>query len=193
MIEVPVRVDEMRHRFRPNGVERLGDLGSRHGDAAIDEQLALSPAQHSDVAARSFQHRNPATKRIGGYGSDGGGRLDRFDDAACLGERFLGPQTDARGDEGRGRGAAQAEAPTRHIGDLGGHDVRSRVHESDIHAPCRPDLSDSPRAYPEGTRRKYACQSMSEVRRVRLEQSAFISDRSPCANVVISGLDGAAS
>jgi hypothetical protein len=56
MIEVPVRIDQVRDGIGAEIRQGFGDLGARRTDAAIDEHFAIWPGQNGDVAARALKN-----------------------------------------------------------------------------------------------------------------------------------------
>ena len=56
MVEMPMRVDEMRNRLGAEFGKSPDDLGARYADTGIDEHLAIRAGQHSDVSPRAFKH-----------------------------------------------------------------------------------------------------------------------------------------
>jgi hypothetical protein len=62
MIEVPVRVDEVRDGVGSETSERLLELRTRYTDSGIDQHFAVGPSQHSNVSARALKHAD--VKRV---------------------------------------------------------------------------------------------------------------------------------
>jgi hypothetical protein len=56
MIEVPVRIDQVRDGIGAEIRQSFGDLGARRTDAAIDEHFAIRPGQNGDVAAGALKN-----------------------------------------------------------------------------------------------------------------------------------------
>jgi hypothetical protein len=56
VIEMPMRVDQVRNGIGAKIRQSFGELGTRRADAAIDEHLAIRPGQNGDVAAGTLKH-----------------------------------------------------------------------------------------------------------------------------------------
>jgi hypothetical protein len=56
MVEMPVRVDQMRNGIGPKTGQRLGELRTRYTDAGVDKHLAIRARQNSNVSARAFKN-----------------------------------------------------------------------------------------------------------------------------------------
>jgi hypothetical protein len=113
VIEVPVRVDEVRDRFGAEIGECLGELGTRHADAGIDQYFAVRSGEDGDVAAGALQHADVVSQPVGDNGRHRGTVLDQADEAARLGERLARCKPSSRSSESRATQAAQAEVSSR--------------------------------------------------------------------------------
>src|ERR1700751_2883268 len=56
MIEVPVRIDQVRDGIGAEIRKSFADLGARRTDAAIDEYFAIRSGQNGDVAAGTIEN-----------------------------------------------------------------------------------------------------------------------------------------
>jgi hypothetical protein len=56
MIEMPMRVDQVRDGIGSVIRQSFGELGTRRTDAAIDKHFAIRPGQNGDVAAGALKH-----------------------------------------------------------------------------------------------------------------------------------------
>jgi hypothetical protein len=56
MIEMPMRVDQVRDGIGTEVRQSFGELGTRRANAAIDEHFAIRPGQNGDVAAGALKH-----------------------------------------------------------------------------------------------------------------------------------------
>jgi hypothetical protein len=104
VIEMPVGVDQVRDRLAAERLQRLGELRTRHTDAAVDQDLAVGARQHGDVAARSFEHADIVAQPVGHDRRRCGAVLDQAHEAARFGKRLSRRQPSRCG----GKGAAGA-------------------------------------------------------------------------------------
>src|SRR4029453_19443196 len=86
MIEMPVRVDQMRHGAGTKLGGRLGDLRTPHADPCIDEDLSLRTRKNGNVASRAFKNADAVSQRMGDDRSCGCAVLDQADNAPRLAE-----------------------------------------------------------------------------------------------------------
>jgi hypothetical protein len=56
MIEMPMRVDQVRDGIGAEIRQSFGELGTRRTDATIDEHFAIRPGQNGDVPAGALKH-----------------------------------------------------------------------------------------------------------------------------------------
>jgi hypothetical protein len=61
VIEMPVRIDQMRDRIPAKAVGRFQDPPARRSDPCINEYLAVAARQDGDIAARALEYANAAT------------------------------------------------------------------------------------------------------------------------------------
>ena len=88
VVEVPVRVDQVRDRIGAEIGERLGHLRARDGDAGVHEHLAVGAGQDRDVSTGPFEHADVVAQLVGDDRRDCGAILDETDEAARLRERL---------------------------------------------------------------------------------------------------------
>src|SRR5271168_3448278 len=55
MIEVPMRVDQMRHRLGAQAGQGPAELWLRNAYSSIDQHLSVRSCQHSNIAARALE------------------------------------------------------------------------------------------------------------------------------------------
>jgi CheY-like chemotaxis protein len=91
----------------------LGELGTRHADAGIDQHFAVRAGQDGDIPAGAFKHADIVAQLVRHDGRYRGAVLDQTDKAARLRERLAGGKPSSRGREGCTTGATEAEAPPR--------------------------------------------------------------------------------
>src|SRR6202166_4739857 len=97
MIEVPVRVDEMRDRIGAEISKRLGDLRTRYADAGIDKHFSVRARQDGDVSAGALEYADIVSQLVRNDGRRRGAVLDQTDDAARLRECLARRKPSARG------------------------------------------------------------------------------------------------
>lgn len=56
MIEMPMRVDQVRDGIGAEIGQSFGKLGTRRADAAIDEHFTIRPGQNGNVAAGALKN-----------------------------------------------------------------------------------------------------------------------------------------
>ena len=113
MIEMPVRVDEMRDGIGAEIGKSLGDLRARHADARIDQHLAIGPGEDGNVAAGAFEDADIVSQPVGDDRRYRGAILDQADEAARLRERLARRQPACRGGVSRATHAAETKASAR--------------------------------------------------------------------------------
>src|SRR5713101_2239390 len=112
VIEMPVGVDQMSDRIAAEAVGDLEDSRAGCGDSGIDEHLAISAGQDSDIAARALENADVAAQHMDLDGRLGGVITDQIHDIACLGVGLRGAQPAACGCKRGSRYATEAESAT---------------------------------------------------------------------------------
>ena len=107
MVEMPVRVDEMRDRLGAEIGQRLGHLRARDADAGVDQHLAVGSGEDRDVAAGAFEHADVVAQLVGHDRRSRGAVLDQADEAARLRKGLAGCEPAAAS-------AAVAAPPMQH-------------------------------------------------------------------------------
>src|SRR4051794_36771748 len=102
----------MCDRFGTDTRKGGGNLGPGNGDASINQNLPVTPAQNRDVAAGSFEYGDVFSDLVDGDRGLGGLGLDQLHDTVCLGKSLTSRKPSARRCEGRCRHAAKAKAAT---------------------------------------------------------------------------------
>ncbi|WP_430640250.1 hypothetical protein [Bradyrhizobium diazoefficiens] len=113
MVEMPVGVDEMGDGIGAETGQRIGELGARHADAGIDQELAVGPGQDGDVAAGAFEHADIVAKPGGRDRRNCRTVLDQADEAARLGVGLARCEPSGGGGERGAADATQAKAAPR--------------------------------------------------------------------------------
>ena len=97
MVEMPVRVDEVRDGIGAEVGKRLGDLRARYADAGVDEHFAVRTGQDGDVSAGAFEHADIVSQLVRDDGRNRGAVLDQADEAARLRKRLARRKPSSRG------------------------------------------------------------------------------------------------
>jgi hypothetical protein len=88
MVEMPMRVDEMRDGIGCETDQRLGELRTRYTDAGVDKHFAIRARQNGNVPARAFEHADVISQFMRDDGRHGDAVLDQADNSPGLGEGF---------------------------------------------------------------------------------------------------------
>jgi hypothetical protein len=64
MVEVPVRVDQVRDGIGAEIGESFGHLRARYADAGVDQHLAVGARQHGDVSTGAFEHADIVSQLV---------------------------------------------------------------------------------------------------------------------------------
>src|SRR6516162_4335121 len=110
VIEMPVRIDQVRDRIPAKAVGSFQDSPARRSDSCINENLAVTAGQDSDIAPRSLKYTNPATQPVDLDWRLGGLVADQVYNVSRLGVGLRGTQPAAGGDKASGNRATDAEA-----------------------------------------------------------------------------------
>ena len=86
MIEVPVRVYEMRDRIATEAVCRLQDSRPSSCDSRINEDLAVFSGQDRDVSTRALQDSDVPAELVNLNARLGSFIAEYIDDILCLGK-----------------------------------------------------------------------------------------------------------
>jgi hypothetical protein len=84
MIEMPVRVDQVRDGIGAKTGKSFGDLRTRYANTGIDKHFAVGAGQDGDVSAGAFEHADIVSQLVRNDGRYRGAVLDQTDDAARL-------------------------------------------------------------------------------------------------------------
>src|ERR1700730_4041903 len=84
MIEMPVRVDQVRDGIGAETGKSLGDLRTRYANTGIDKHFAIGAGQDGDVSAGALEYADIVSQLVRNDGRFRGAVLDQADDAARL-------------------------------------------------------------------------------------------------------------
>src|SRR5262245_30159372 len=113
MVEVPVRVDQVRDRIVAEAAGRLENPQARRRDARIDEDLAIRAGQHGNVPAGPFENGDITPQLMDLDWAPGSLVADQVHDVAGLGENISWAQPSARRCISRCTDAAKAKSAAR--------------------------------------------------------------------------------
>src|SRR5580692_1387044 len=65
VIEVPMRVDQVRHRLGAQAGQGLAELRTRHAYSADDQHLSLRSRQNGNIAARALEDAYVPSQIVG--------------------------------------------------------------------------------------------------------------------------------
>src|ERR1700731_2208574 len=88
MIEMPVRVDQVRDGIGAKIGKSSGDLRTRYTNTGIDKHFAVGAGQDGDVSAGALEYADVVSQLVRNDGRHGGAILDQADDAARLRKRL---------------------------------------------------------------------------------------------------------
>src|SRR6516162_7885004 len=114
VIEVPVRVDQVLDRIATEATGLFQDARAGYGYPGIDEHLAVSTCQDTNIPTRTLQDTDPTAEPVNFDGRFRGFVTDHIHDVARLRESLSRrePSSTCRGRSRRH--AAQTESASRH-------------------------------------------------------------------------------
>src|SRR5262249_11411326 len=110
VVEMPVRIDQMRDRVLAKAVGRFQDSPARCRDSSINENLAVHASQDGDIAPRALKYTNAATQPVDLDWRLGRLAADQVYNVSCLSVGLRGTQTASGGSKSGGDRATDAEA-----------------------------------------------------------------------------------
>jgi hypothetical protein len=113
VIEMPVRVDQVRDRVAADIGQGLGDLRARYTNAGIDKNFTVGAGQHGNVAAGALEYADIISQLMRHDGRYRRAVLDQADDAACFRKGLARCQPAICRGECRAPDAAEAKAASR--------------------------------------------------------------------------------
>src|SRR5262245_36564438 len=111
-VDSPLGIDQVFDGSGAQAYEGLRNARTRGGNAGVDQELAVSTGEDSDIAARAFEHAQVAAqpvnfdRRLGRLGPD------QVNERAGLGKDLARREPASRDGERRRTEAAQAKATT---------------------------------------------------------------------------------
>src|ERR1700722_4740217 len=109
VIEVPMRIDQVRDGIGAEIRQSLSELRARRTYAAIDEHFAVRPGQNGDVAAGALEHADVVPQLVGCDRRYRGAILEQTDEASRLRKCFAGRKPSARCRVSRSADATEAK------------------------------------------------------------------------------------
>ena len=112
MIEMPMRVDEVRDRICGEIGQHLYHLLAGDADSGIDKHFAFRSCKDHNISAGAFEHADVVAQLVSLYQRSRGAVLDQADKAACLRICLAGAEPPAGSRKASCSHAAQAKAAT---------------------------------------------------------------------------------
>src|SRR5262249_21307805 len=112
VIEMPVRIDQVRDRIPAKAVGRFQDSLARYSDSSIDENLAVNAGQDGDIPPRALKDTNATTQFVDLDWRLAGLVADQIYKVSRLGVGSRGNQPASGGNKSSGDRATETEAPS---------------------------------------------------------------------------------